>query len=236
MMSRYAFLNVGRASDAGQVIEALDKVERPYRYICLNEVGEGDVGYDDTRLVRQALADTHQLTHAETREPIAVPRDREVLSTWRHYRGLFGVERQSPARSINETIVTGRDGPDEVIVTGHYYAGAKQGDRPWPVRVVLVGLYHLMLRKHRRIIDRHHRRGHHISWWMDTNWADFPQLHDAEVNVFSAAPDFGRVIPASGYDATVTETSEIDQPVEAHHDVHYATVEFVAEMADASRS
>jgi hypothetical protein len=71
---------------------------------------------------------------------------------------------------------------------------------------------------------------------MDTNWSGFPRLHDAEVSVFSDAPDFGRVIPAPGYHATVTERRAADQPIEAHHDVHYATVEFDRRMADAARS
>lgn len=221
---KYVFLNSGRAARKAQVEKALDIAFDPDAVTVLNEIAEGDKGYNERLLVRKALAATHQITHFKSKEPIAVPMGTKVKKTKRFWRGS-GVKRQSPARTLHETWIDNGPGePIEVAMSGHYYAGAMNGKRPRAIKKVLRALYRVMHAKHKRRIRKHHKAGRHVSWWMDTNWRKFPKLHKQEVEVFRAPPDYGRVIPAPGYGVKITNKWRKDQPIERHHDVHGATV------------
>lgn len=227
MKERYGFGNLGRAKNKEQVVQALNKLEKAGRRIFLNEIGEGDQGYNDKALVREALSDTHILTHINTKEPIAVPKSQKILKEKVFWKGK-GVKRQSPNRTLHETWIDhGESQPVEVLIGGHFYAGAMNGERPAKVKKILVALYWAMLAALKARVAWHRSRGRHVVWMIDTNWRKFPKTHRKEQVIFSQAPDRGAVIPARGWKAKISNVFSEDQPIEAFHDLHFSTIEFI---------
>lgn len=226
-----AFGNLGRADNAQEILNSLEPFDhKPNRVILLNEIREGDKGYDEMKLVRQKLDDTHRWYFPRTKEPIGVPD--QMVKQVRKSRivGIFkGVARQSPARMLLEIIFEPdeKGEPETVLLGGHFYAGAKNGQRKWAVKKLLIFLYNRMFNKLKRRAKKHNRKGRHVEYFMDTNWRGFPKVHPDEETLFNDWPDVGRVIPAPGYKVVNKNHRTRNMDVEKHHDAHLTEHEFV---------
>lgn len=222
-MSVYAFANLGRAKHVEQVKSSMltirDTLDRfGAAVLCLNEIDEGDkTKPDDHTLLRRyfRFRGGWRKAHMRRRDPILALD--LALRQRRWFRAAGGVPHQSPARQINEAVHRQPDGPDVAVITGHYPAGAYNGQRPERIRAALLAGYDRMLTIHRERIKHHHRAGRHVVWAMDCNWRAFPALHRAEVQLAHHGPDYIRAIPAPGWTVSEGRGGEVHLDIEALH-------------------
>lgn len=216
-----AFLNAGRGTRA-QVEATYARVARelpPGAILCLNEIGEGDVSYDDRALLRAAFPG-QRLLWGDTREPITIDQptaDKWTVLACQRQRAMSGIARQSPPRHLYETTLRRGTGAEVALMTGHYPAGAHNGTRPAKVKAQLLAGYARMWRLERKAIRAHHKAGRDVISAMDRNWRKAPRGHRKERTVAHNGPDWIRVLPARGRAVEVVREGRIENSIEGFH-------------------
>lgn len=226
-MTRYAFANLGRANRVGPVISSMETIRDhletvPTAVLFLNEIDEGDETKPDDHTLLKRIFTGWVRAHFRRKDPILSRGLKQTHRRW--FRAAPGVPHQSPARQINESIIPSdnQDRPDVAVITGHYPAGAFNGERPAKVKAQLMEGYLNMQAIHAARIQVHHRAGRHVVWGMDCNNRKFPELHRAEVQLHHHGPDYLRAIPAPGWSVTVHHSGAVHLDIEALHELLWA--------------
>lgn len=230
MKIHIGFANIGRANNADQVRAALSTIAADLdgrdcaKFLCLNEIDEGDTtNPDDHTLVGQRFGEKWAKPGPawKSREPV-LARHVEITHCTKH-PGCAGMDGQTPARDLHEVRVDGEGGPHVTVMGAHYPAGAHNGDRPPHVRDQLLDLYADLQATHKERIRNAMDNGRHVLWAMDTNWPDMPKMHDREVVLNHGGPDWIRAIPAPGWRVDKVAGGVVQLHIDGH-DYRWATV------------
>lgn len=222
-----ATLNLGRAKSIAPVERSMRETEKFLRekaagrpvVLFLQEMGEGDRGYDDHELLRKYFAKWDRI-HMRFQQPMMLlnfpnPSDVAVNKT------MNGVPNQSPHRRLLTTFVR-TSGPDLALLGGHYPAGCKNGFRPRRIKRALCAGYDNMLAEHREALAEYAQAGKFTVWGMDCNWRRFPKMHWREVQLGKRPPDYLRVVPAPGWKVNIHSRGWRPMHVEHHHGLLWA--------------
>lgn len=218
MVLVFAFANLGRAANVGQVWSSIVKI-RDFLLqfghaivLGLNEIDEGDQGYNDHQLVRRGFtrkSGWHRSLMTK-REPILT---HGLRVTWRHWvRACAGLAHQTPGRSVQETIEDLGDGqPELATLCLHDPAGAYNGHRPSRIKAILLRLYAQVVETEEQRIDRHHKAGRHVVVLADRNSRRYRATGHPRAVVVHApgSPDYIVVIPAPGW-TWITEDHDVE--------------------------
>ena len=214
MTVHYGFGNVGRGRDSADLnaLKALRDAlpdERAAVFLC--EINEGD--HNDELALAKRIFKGWRFYCQRSREPIALSPD------WPRARSRVvwvpdsSVKRWSPQRSINVVHL-----PDEntTLIGAHPAAGAYHGDRPAAAKELLVKSWDKTFATHRLIETSLHERDRNVVWAVDYNRLDLPPIAAGEKTVFHDDTDWGRVLPAAGYEASFHYVGRVQFNVDSH--------------------
>lgn len=232
------FANVGRGKPVTAVRATMLTIRRQLRrrgkaiVLGLNEIDEGDkTKPSDHKLLRHYFSRRRgwTRTHMTTREPIVLHGLKRLRRHSRSVRGCPGLERQTPGRTWQLTVVPlGKDEPDLAVICGHPPAGARNGDRAPETKKALEERYREMQDAEDELLDQQRKAGRHIITLADRNWRDYKAPGRARI-VVNEGPDFITVEAAKGWQFDVVDEGHEPLSIEALHDLLWAVVTFTKE-------